>query len=457
MGTPPSNNALIPHLQEYEQALSNLSLVDVFTDIKNLLNDSHSCWPADTFNSESSYGPLFIRLAWHCAGTFRDTDGLGGCAGGRQRFWPESSWEDNVNLDKARALLAPIKNKYGIGLSWGDLFIFAGTAAILFGDGPVTQICAGRIDSSNGSLSHALHPDNISQACPNKQGNCPEPYGADTIGLIYVNPEGVMGNPDPAESAIRIREIFGRMGMNDTETVALIGGGHAFGKSHGACTNGSGPGPMEQPNDSWPGLCGTGKGPDTYTSGIEGQWTTDPLRWDNEYFTQLIHDNYTLNQGPGGKHQWENDRNGYLMLTTDLALIEDENYLQIVTTFANNITTLNIAFSRAWEKLVKSGGTWAATNHCIDAAELLQSVTTTTTTTTKEPDVSTPDDDGMSETQETWFIIGIVFICCFGVALIVIGYLGYRLYSAEGKDVSDGKGRYKQSDNHGTALAEESD
>ena len=155
-GTPPTHNAPVPTLQEYETALENLNLANVISDLEDLLTNSQECWPADQFNGQSNYGGLFIRLAWHCSGSFRSTDGLGGCSGGRQRFPPESSWDDNTNLDKARALLAPIKNKYGIGLSWGDLMTLAGTAAILNMGGPVSSICAGRIDDPNGTLSDPL-------------------------------------------------------------------------------------------------------------------------------------------------------------------------------------------------------------------------------------------------------------------------------------------------------------
>ena len=245
--------------------------------------------------------------------------------------------------------------------------------------GPVTEICAGRVDSMDNTLSLPLdnHTQCVDSSGNNIQGNCPEPLGASTVGLIYVNPEGIMGVPEPEPAAKRIREVFGRMGMNDTETVALIGGGHAFGKSHGACPDGAGPNPIDQPKNPWPGNCGDNFPEDTFTSGIEGQWTTDPLKWDNEYFTQLIEDgfNYTLITGDGGKNQWKNPNNGYMMLTTDIALIYDEVYYEIVEAFADDIELLNTAFSNAWEKLTTSGGVWADNKKCIDAAQLFVDTT----------------------------------------------------------------------------------
>lgn len=366
--TPPSGESKVPKPSEYEKALSELDINAVIDDIRDLLKNSQSCWPADEFHGHPSYGPLFIRLAWHCSGTFRATDGVGGCAGGRQRFEPEASWDDNTNLDKARALLTPIKEKYGIGLSWGDLFIFAGSASIIDMNGPIREICAGRIDSFDGNLSLPLGPSSIAPPCKN-QGNCERPLGSDTTGLIYVNPEGFMGKPDPKRSSIQIREIFDRMDMNDEETVALIGGGHAFGKSHGACPLGAGLPPNKQPNNPWPGNCGNGKGLNTYTSGIEGQWTSNPLKWDNEFFKLLVRDKYRLKKGPGNKFQWQNKKKhkrNLMMLTTDMALIYDKRYRGIVRKFARDINKLNKVFRNAWYKLVRSGGTWAKNKKCVN-------------------------------------------------------------------------------------------
>ncbi|KAJ9436443.1 Catalase-peroxidase 1 [Diplonema papillatum] len=369
-GTPSSQKATVPTSAEYNEALAQLHIPSVIQDIVHLLTESQKCWPADTFSKSdisTSYGGLFIRLAWHCAGSFRSTDGAGGCGGGRMRFPPESSWPDNTNLDKARALLWPIKKRYGDGLSWGDLFILAGSASILHMGGPAgSEICVGRIDDADGSASNVLGPGDEQPPCP-QQGNCSAPLGTSTVGLIYVNPEGFLGNPCPVASAAQIRDVFGRMDMNDSESVALIGGGHAFGKSHGACPLGAGPGPDEQPFNPWPGNCCTGKGGDTVTSGIEGPWTSDPFKWDNEYFEILNEygDEFKLERGPGGKWQWRNPRKeGLMMLTTDIAFLHDPVYADIVKTFAEDPEKLDIAFGAAWEKLTMRGAVWATGKKC---------------------------------------------------------------------------------------------
>jgi hypothetical protein len=368
-GTPLENEDLsVPDYDTYNRVLKTLDIKSVFNDIYELMYSSQECWPADEFNEEKSYAGLFLRLAWHSAGTYRATDHAGGSPGGRQRYQPESAWDDNANLDKARALLAPIKESYGDALSWGDLFIFAGTASILAGDGPVTEVCAGRIDDSDGSKSDVL---NDPSSCEETgQGNCQEPLGSSTVGLIYVDPTGFLGNPDPWVTAPHVREVFGRMGMDDYETVALIGGGHAFGKCHGACPLGAGPGPDEQPRNPWPGLCGQNFPEDAATSGLEGQWTKYPFRWDNEFFTQLVEDEYELITGPGGKYQWYNKRNGQLMLTTDLALRSDDEYLAITKEYARNLDSLDRHFSEAWAKLVTSGGEFASNKFCVDGDSL---------------------------------------------------------------------------------------
>eukprot|EP00090_Calanus_glacialis_P001534 TRINITY_DN11107_c0_g1_i1.p1 TRINITY_DN11107_c0_g1~~TRINITY_DN11107_c0_g1_i1.p1 ORF type:complete len:707 (-),score=154.91 TRINITY_DN11107_c0_g1_i1:62-2182(-) len=352
--------------QAQAEAMANVNYKEVMEDLKVLMTDSKEFWPADY----GHYGPLFVRLAWHNAGSYRSSDGRGGVDGARQRFEPERSWADNTNLDKARALLWPIKEKYGQGLSWGDLIVLSGNAAIESMGGPVFGFCGGRIDAADGSESVKLGPtleQEILMPCE-VNGECEEPLGADTIGLIYVNPEGHMGNADPAESANDIRDVFGRMNMNDYETVALIGGGHAFGKTHGACPDGPGPSPEEDPANSWPGLCGTGKGEDTYTSGFELPFTSRPTYWDNEYFQNLVNYKWQVHTGPGNHKQWEpvvadgmpphaisadgthNQTIG--LLTSDVALMwEDEAYKSLVMEFAENMEAFDRAFELAWYKL----------------------------------------------------------------------------------------------------------
>lgn len=331
-------------------------------DLINLFTDSKDFWPADFGN----YAPFMIRLSWHCAGSYRNSDGRGGCDGGRIRHIPEFAWPDNANLDKALRLLEPVKEKYGDSLSWGDLIALVGDAAITSMGGPSIGFCGGRIDDDDGSASLKLGPSEEQESVMfcEVNGQCDAPLGPTTVGLIYVNPAGPLENNDPASAVADIRRSFGTMGMNDKETVALAGGGHAFGKVHGACETGPGPGPLEQPDNPYPGTCGEpgsadfGRGNNTYTSGFEGPWTTKPTEWTNDYFTSLLEFNWVEVTGPGGKVQWRpeglsDEDGGFVrMLTTDIALLKDESYLEIVKEFAANITSLEYYFSEAWYKLV---------------------------------------------------------------------------------------------------------
>eukprot|EP00928_Gymnodinium_smaydae_P047809 TRINITY_DN31930_c0_g1_i1.p1 TRINITY_DN31930_c0_g1~~TRINITY_DN31930_c0_g1_i1.p1 ORF type:complete len:474 (+),score=69.99 TRINITY_DN31930_c0_g1_i1:73-1494(+) len=382
-GTPPSDEAEVPDAATYDKALKALDLAAVVADLKELMVASQECWPADY----GHYGPFFIRLAWHCSGTYRSGDKRGGCGGGRQRFEPERSWPDNTNLDKARALLWPVKEKYGVGLSWGDLFTLAGTVAINSMGGPLTEFCVGRIDSPNGAESMILGPSaEQERVSPCKiNGLCETPLGASTVGLIYVNPEGPVAqnadgtwtpDPDPVRSAADVRNVFSRMGLDDEETVALIGGGHAFGKSHGACPAGAGLPPSQNVTNPWIGLCGTGNGKDTFTSGFEGPWTTNPIKWDNEYFVNLRKYEWEKYIGPGGHWQWRpSGANGAdaqtLRLTSDVALLHDRKYAHIVKEFAEHQHKLDKAFDRAWHELVHHGGYWSKERKCLSGKKSL--------------------------------------------------------------------------------------
>ncbi|KAL7995618.1 putative catalase-peroxidase hem, hem peroxidase superfamily [Plasmopara halstedii] len=333
----------------------NYSLVK--SDLIKLMTDTQDFWPADF----GHYGGLFIRLAWHCSGSYRRADGRGGCDGGRIRFNPERSWNDNTNLDKALRLLEPIKTKYGDTLSWGDLIVLSGDVAIQSMGGPVLGFCGGRRDDVDGTNSLELGPtpEQQSVAPCTKENQCQNPLGSTTIGSIYVNPEGPMGNSDPVGSAAEVRDTFARMGMNDRETVALIGGGHAFGKTHGACLTGPGPSPLEDPESPWPGTCGQGdmrgRGNNTFTSGFEGSWTATPTKWSNQFFTGLTSLKWEKVKSTGGRVQWRPvpDTNPPVrMLTTDIALLHDESYLKISKEFAADQSALDDAFSRAWYKLM---------------------------------------------------------------------------------------------------------
>ncbi|KAJ1562592.1 hypothetical protein HK405_010281 [Cladochytrium tenue] len=330
-------------------------------DIKTAFTDSKDFWPADFGN----YAPFMIRLAWHCSGSYRISDGRGGCDGARIRFDPELSWADNTNLDKARHVLEPIKIKYGDTLSWGDLIVLTGTTAIESMGGPILGFCGGRVDDTDGGASIKLGNSTEQEAiapCP-VNGNCSYPLGQEQIGLIYVNPEGHMASGDPLSSVPDIRSSFGRMGMTDRQTVALIGGGHSVGKTHGACPTGPGPNPDEDPANPWPGTCGSGalmgKGNNTFTSGFEGPWTTQPTVWSNHYFINLLSYNWTSFKGPGGHTQFRPSAfqggpeppAGIRMLVADIALLNDPSYLSLVKEYAANATSLEYDFAHAWYQL----------------------------------------------------------------------------------------------------------
>lgn len=356
-----------PHSPSAYAALPPGGFAAVRRDLEALLTDSQQFWPADFGGANGgTYAPFFIRLSWHCAGSYRSSDGRGGCDGGRIRHLPEFAWPDNTNLDKALRLLEPIKEKYGDGISWGDLIALVGDVAITSMGGPSIGFCGGRIDDDDGSASLTLGPSEEQEAVMfcEVNGKCDAPLGPTTVGLIYVNPAGPLQNNDPASAVADIRRSFGTMGMNDTETVALIGGGHAFGKVHGACETGPGPGPLEQPDNPYPGTCGTpgtpefGRGNNTFTSGFEGPWTTRPTEWTNEYFTSLLELEWVKVKGPGGNINWRpkdipEDAGGNVrMLTTDIAFLHDDKYLAIVKQFAADIGSLEHNFAEAWYKLV---------------------------------------------------------------------------------------------------------
>ncbi|CAN0446315.1 unnamed protein product [Ascophyllum nodosum] len=335
-------------------------------DIVDMFTDSMDYWPADFGN----YAPLMIRLTWHCAGSYRLSDGRGGCDGGRIRSNPARGWADNTNLDKALTILLPTKLKYGDAVSWSDLIILTGNVAIESMGGPVVGFCAGRQDDESGSESLELGPSDEQEAVApcEVNGACEPPLGTGTVGLIYVNPAGPLGDPNPDGSADEIRDIFGRMGMNDSETVALIGGGHAFGKFHGACPTGAGAGPDDAPDAPWPGTCGDagsstfGHAENTFTSGFEGQWTVEPTAWDNAYFYNLLEYDWELEESPADQPQWfpvhkdganeiEDEMSDIRMLTADIALLRDPEYLALVELFASDLEALETSFSNAWYKL----------------------------------------------------------------------------------------------------------
>ena len=356
---------------DYASAFKSLDLNAVKQDIFDLMTTSQEWWPADY----GHYGPFFIRMAWHSAGTYRIADGRGGGGSGTQRFAPLNSWPDNVNLDKARLLLWPIKQKYGRKLSWADLMILAGNCALesmglkTFGFGGGREdVWEPEEDIYWGSEGKWLEDQRYSG-----DRDLENPLAAVQMGLIYVNPEGPNGNPDPLASARDIRETFGRMAMNDEETVALVAGGHTFGKTHGAADPGKYVGPepaaagIEEQGLGWKNSFGTGHGEDTISSGLEGAWTTTPTQWSNNYFDNLFGFEWELTKSPAGAHQWKpkngagagtvpdahnpTKRHAPTMLTADLALRADPVYEKIARHFHENPEVFADAFARAWFKL----------------------------------------------------------------------------------------------------------
>ncbi|MGW2741163.1 catalase/peroxidase HPI [Streptomyces sp. NPDC001450] len=353
---------------DYAEAFKNLDLPAVKRDIAEVLTDSQDWWPADFGN----YGPLMIRMAWHSAGTYRISDGRGGAGAGQQRFAPLNSWPDNGNLDKARRLLWPVKKKYGKSLSWADLMILAGNVALESMGFKTFGFGGGRADVWESEEDVYWGPEQIWLDDQRYTGDreLENPLGAVQMGLIYVNPEGPNGNPDPIAAARDIRETFRRMAMNDEETVALIAGGHTFGKTHGAGpAENVGPepeaAPIEQQGLGWASTYGTGKGGDAITSGLEVTWTATPTQWGNGFFKNLFEYEYELTQSPAGAHQWvaknaeaiipdahdASKKHLPTMLTTDLSLRFDPVYEQISRRFYENPEEFADAFARAWYKL----------------------------------------------------------------------------------------------------------
>jgi len=355
---------------DYAKAFKSLDLDSVIADLRALMTDSQDWWPADF----GHYGPFFIRMAWHSAGTYRVGDGRGGAGGGQQRFAPLNSWPDNVNLDKARRLLWPIKQKYGAKISWADLLILTGNVALESMGFKTFGFGAGRVDTWEPEQDIYWGPEGKWLADERYSGDrqLQGSLGAVQMGLIYVNPEGPNGNPDPLAAARDIRETFARMAMDDEETVALIAGGHTFGKTHGAgdaALVGPEPeaAPIEQQGLGWKSSFGTGKGHDAIGSGLEVTWTSTPTKWSSNFFWNLFGYDWELTKSPAGAHQWrpkngagadsipdafdKNKRHAPTMLTTDLALRFDPAYEKISRRFYENPDQFADAFARAWYKL----------------------------------------------------------------------------------------------------------
>ena len=355
----------------YAKEFKSLDLESVIKDLHDLMTASQDWWPADY----GHYGPFFIRMAWHSAGTYRIADGRGGAGNGTQRFAPLNSWPDNVSLDKARRLLWPIKAKYGRKLSWADLMILAGNVALESMGFETFGFAGGREDVWEPGDDIYWGPEGAWLGDERYSGDrqLENPLGAVQMGLIYVNPEGPNGKPDPIAAARDIRETFARMAMDDYETVALIAGGHTFGKAHGAADPSKYVGrepeaaPIEEQGFGWKNSFGAGNGADTISSGLEGAWTTNPIKWDNNYFENLYSYGWELTKGPGGAQQWTpkdaaaadtvpdahdpSKRHAPIMFTTDLSLRMDPVYDKISRHFLENPQEFGLAFARAWYKL----------------------------------------------------------------------------------------------------------
>jgi catalase-peroxidase len=356
---------------DYAEAFKSLDLDAVKKDLADVMTDSQDWWPADY----GHYGPLFVRMAWHAAGTYRTSDGRGGGGEGAQRFAPLNSWPDNGNLDKARMLLWPIKQKYGRALSWADLLILTGNVAMETMGFKTFGFAGGRPDIWEAQKDIYWGSEGVWLEDKRYAGDreLEAPLAAVQMGLIYVNPEGPNGNPDPLLSAKDIRETFGRMAMNDYETVALTAGGHTFGKGHGAASDSEylGPepegAPIEQQSLGWKNSFGSGKGVHTITSGIEGAWTNNPAKWDFNYFENLLGYEWELTKSPAGAHQWiptngdgatdvpdahdPNLRHAPIMTTADMAMKRDPEYYKISKHFHENPEEFADAYARAWFKL----------------------------------------------------------------------------------------------------------
>ncbi len=355
----------------YAKEFKKLNYKALKRDLTKLMTDSQEWWPADY----GHYGPFFIRLAWHAAGTYRTGDGRGGAGTGNQRFAPLNAWPDNVNLDKARLLLWPIKQKYGKQISWADLFILVGNVALESMGFKTFGFGAGRVDiwEPEDDIYWGSEKEMLGVERYSGKRDLEQPLGASHMGLIYVNPQGPDANPDPLLAAHDIRETFGRMAMNDYETVALVAGGHTFGKSHGAASEShKGPDPeasrIQDQSTGWNSNYKSGKGVDTISSGIEGAWTQSPIKWDMGYFDCLFNHEWELTKSPAGAHQWTPKQNGQkikmvpdahdknkmhppMMQTTDLSLRMDPSYGPISKHFYNNPKEFADAFARAWFKL----------------------------------------------------------------------------------------------------------